>query len=94
MNKQAAKKKTDEFEGTYQDLIDIIKSDVRPDERPSTLNKALTHGQAKDVLLRALEQNDPNEKVKIWVVDPYSRGGNMKRSLNSLTAQNVFRECA
>ena len=94
MNKQAAKKKTDEFEGTYGDLIEVIKADAKPDAKTSTLNKTLTHGHAKEILLKALEQNDPTSKIKIWVVDPYSPSGRMKRSRDSLTVQNVFRECA
>ena len=94
MNRQAAKKKTDEFEGTYGDLIEIIKADTKPDEKTSTLNPALTHGHSKEILLKAIEQNDPTTKVKIWVVDPYSPSGRMKRCITAMTVQNVFRECA
>lgn len=94
MNKRDAKKATDDFDGTFGDLLQIIAHDKKPDASPSVVNKTLTHGQAKGILLRAISEKPKDEKVKIWVHDVYSPAGRMKWSRAALTVQNVMRECA
>ncbi len=93
MNKRHAKQRAELFEGTFGDLVDVIMADDRDNQAASTVNPALTHGQAKDVFLASVSGHAKGEPVEIWVPDPYSRQGHMKRSINALIVQNIFREC-
>ena len=92
MNKTAAKKATEEFEGTVADLIALSDADKRADSSQSVLNAGMTHGEAKTILLAAIEGRDPTEKITIWKSDPYSRTGRMKRTGDAMLVQNFYRE--
>lgn len=94
MNKRDAKKFADTFEGTFGDLLRIVDADTADNDQPSTLNKGMSHGQAKDILRRALLEKPKTDRVRIWVSDPYSRTGRMKRGRDALIVQNIMRECA
>ncbi len=93
MNKRAAKKATDEFEGTIGDLRILI--DARDHAGAmSAVNPAIPLHRVLGIYKAAIAGRSDAEKITIWKHDIYSTKGYMKRTRDALLVQNILRDCA
>ena len=93
MNKKKAKESSDNFKGTFGDLMTIVSKSKTSDASASRINPILTHGKAREIFYASLAGARPTDAVIVWAHDPYSRKGGMKRARAWLITYNIFREC-
>ncbi len=93
MNKRAAKKATDEFEGTIGDLRALI-GGARDRKGASCVNPAFQVSETLDIYTAAIDGRSDDEAITIWRPDRCGTKGYMKRTRDAMLVQNILRECA
>ncbi len=94
MNRNEAKKAAVTNTRSIGDLRALIEKTMAADTgRMSRVNPMFTLEQACGIYMRALADRDAAEVPEGEKPDPYSMTGRMRRTGDSLTIQNILRDC-